>query len=69
MLGLNVNQLEFLSSEEQQRAIRILAILGLLEAYPVEDASDTLIDVTLARIDQYESSTCRKSYAHLNCRD
>ena len=40
----------------------ILAMLGLLEAYPVEDASDTLIDATLARIDQYESQRAARMH-------
>ncbi len=54
-VGFELDQLEFLTSEDEQRAKSILAILGLLESYPVDDASDTLIDATLVRIDQYES--------------
>ncbi|MDP7006008.1 MAG: hypothetical protein QF718_07350 [Phycisphaerales bacterium] len=54
-VGFELSQLEYLTNEDEQRARSILAKLGLLEAYPVEDASDTLIDATLARIDQYES--------------
>lgn len=53
-VGFELDQLEYLSSEEKQRATAILEQLGLLQAYPVEDASGTLIDATLARIDQYE---------------
>jgi hypothetical protein len=54
-VGFERIQLDFHSPDEEQRATRILELLGLLEAYPVDDASDTLIHATLARIDQYES--------------
>ena len=54
-VGFELDQLEYLTPEDKQRARNILAMLGFLEAYPVEDSSDTLIDATLARIDQYES--------------
>jgi len=54
-VGFEMSQLENLSPEETQRAKSILATLGLIDAYPVEDASETLVDATLARIDQYES--------------
>ena len=54
-VGFDIDQLEGLSDEEQRRATNLLNIFGLLESYPVEDANDTLIDVTLARIDQYEN--------------
>ncbi|HJN71904.1 MAG TPA: hypothetical protein QF528_04850 [Phycisphaerales bacterium] len=54
-VGFEIDQLEDLTKEEQLRASNILKMFGLLKQYPVEDASDTLIDVTLARIDQYES--------------
>ncbi len=53
--GFEIDLLEGLTEEEQQRATNILNLFGLLERYRVEDADDTLIDVTLARIDQYES--------------
>ena len=53
-VGFEIDQLEDLSTEDGHRARRILALLSILEAYPVEDASDTLVDATLARIDQYE---------------
>jgi hypothetical protein len=53
-VGFEIDQLDGLTEEEQQRATSILKTFGLLELYPVEDASDELIDVTLARIDQYE---------------
>jgi len=54
-VGFELDQLEGLTEEEHQRATSILKTFGLLEHYPVEDASDELIDVTLARIGQYEN--------------
>lgn len=63
-VGFDLDQLEYLSTEEEQRATRILNQLGLLQAYPVEDASDTLLDATLARIDQYEQQ--RASRLHIS---
>ena len=53
-VGFEIDQLDDLSEEEQRRAANLLNLFGLLENYPVEDADDTLLDVTLARIDQYE---------------
>ena len=52
--GFELDQLDDLTQDELQRARNILAMLGFLETYPIQDASDTLIDATLARIDQYE---------------
>ena len=54
-VGFEIDQLDDLSEEEQRRATILLNLFGLIENYPVEDADDTLIDVTLARIDQYEN--------------
>ena len=54
-VGFDIDQLDDLSEEEQGRATILLNLFGLLENYPVEEADDTLIDVTLARIDQYEN--------------
>ena len=62
-VGFELDQLEYLTSEDKQRARSILSLLGFLDAYPVEDASDTLVDATLARIDQYESQ--RSSRMHI----
>ena len=61
-VGFEIDQLEYLSTEEQQRARSILAMLGLLDAYPVDDASETLVDATLARIDQYESKRSERMH-------
>ncbi len=63
-VGFELAQLEYLSPEDTQRANSILKTLGLLDAYPVEDASDTLIDATLARIDQYEAKRSARMQIH-----
>ena len=63
-VGFDVDQLEYLTPEDRQRANSILKNLGLLDAYPVEDASDTLIDATLARIDQYEAKHSARMQIH-----
>ncbi len=66
-VGFEIDQLEELTEEEHQRATSILKTFGLLEQYPVEDASDTLIDVTLARIDQFEDK--RRARLHIQSAD
>jgi hypothetical protein len=63
-VGFDIDQLEYLTAEEKQRANSILKMLGFLDVYPVEDASETLIDATLARIDQYENN--RSSRMHIS---
>jgi hypothetical protein len=63
-VGFELDQLEYLSPEEEQRASRILKMIGILDAYPVEDATDTLIDATLARIDQYELQRSARMQIH-----
>ena len=55
-VGFELDKLDALSADETARANRLLSMLGLLDGYPVEDASDTLIDATLAQIDQYDSN-------------
>jgi hypothetical protein len=55
-VGFELDKLDGLSEDETTRANRMLSMLGLLDGYPVEDASDTLIDATLAQIDQYEAN-------------
>jgi hypothetical protein len=50
----SIEALGRLSDDERERARAILQLLNLLEDYPVEDADDTLIHATMARIDQYE---------------
>jgi hypothetical protein len=66
-VGFELDQLEYLTPEDKQRARSILTMLGFLDAYPVEDASETLIDATLARIDQYELQ--RASRMHIATAD
>jgi hypothetical protein len=61
-VGFEIDQLEYLSPEDQQRARSILAMLGLLDAYPVEDASEALVDATLARVNQYESQRAARMH-------
>ena len=58
--GFDLEALGELTDEEQQRATSVLQTLGLLNAYPVEDASDTLIDATLARINQYDAKQAER---------
>lgn len=55
-VGFELDKLDGLSEDETTRANRMLSMLGLLDGYPVEDASDTLIDATLAQINQYETN-------------
>ena len=52
--GFDVEQLEPLSDEERERAHALENLFGLMEHYPVEDAQDTLLHATLARIDRDE---------------
>ncbi len=66
-VGFELNELKDLTPKDEQRARFILDMLGLLEAYPVEDASDTLIDATLARIQQHESQ--RSARMHISTTD
>ncbi len=58
--GFDLEALGELTDEEQQRATSVLQTLALLNAYPVEDASDTLIDATLARINQYDAKQAER---------
>jgi hypothetical protein len=55
-VGFELGKLDALSADETARANRMLSMLGLLDGYPVEDASYTLVDATLAQIDQYETN-------------
>ena len=63
-VGFDMDQLEYLTPADEARAKAILNTLGFLDAYPVEDASDTLIDATLARIDQYEFQRAERLRIH-----
>jgi hypothetical protein len=54
--GFERTALKDLPAEDQQRAQSISNLLGLLDNYPVDDANDTLVNATLARIDRYEEN-------------
>jgi hypothetical protein len=59
-VSFELDKLGVLSADETKRANRMLSMLGLLDGYPVENASDTLIDATLAQIDQYEANQTQR---------
>lgn len=59
--GFDPQVLESLSAEERNRVGAILNLFELLEDYPVEDADDSLVHATLARIDQYELRAAAQS--------
>jgi len=48
--GFDPDGLEGLNAEERRRAGAIMGLFGLIDDYPVDDADDALVDVTLARI-------------------
>lgn len=50
----SIEALGSLTDDQRERAKAILQLLNLLDDYPVEDADDTLVHATMARIDQYE---------------
>ena len=59
--GFDPQVLESLSAEDRSRVGAILNLFELLEDYPVEDADDSLVHATLARIDQYELRAAAKA--------
>ncbi len=59
--GFDPQVLESLSAEERNRVSAILNLFELIEDYPVEDADDSLVHATLARIDQYELRAAAQS--------
>lgn len=52
--GYDPAALEAQSPEDRRRAQSIMSLLHALDDYPVEDADDTLVYATLARIDRVE---------------
>ena len=52
--GFDPARIESLSDADRPRGEAINNLLGLLDQYPVEDASDELIDATLARVNRAE---------------
>ena len=53
--GLDHEAMESLEGDDRERGRRIADLLSLLDAYPVEDASDDLVNATLARVNRAES--------------
>ena len=53
--GFDPAGLEGLGEAERQRAEVLTNLFGLLDDYPVEDADETLIHATLARVDRHEA--------------
>ena len=62
--GFEPSRIEGLDAEQQQRLDRLVAMFGLLDAYPVEPLSDedrdTLVHATLARIDREEDGRAER---------
>ena len=54
--GLDPEAVERLEGADRERGRRIIALFSLLDAYPVEDASDELVDATLARINRADDA-------------
>ncbi|MHC4447813.1 MAG: hypothetical protein ACYSXF_08550 [Planctomycetota bacterium] len=52
--GFDTEALEGLSPDQRRRAEALCNLFGLLSDYPAEDADDTLIHATLARIGRHE---------------
>lgn len=53
--GFDASMLEKMNDSDRKRGTEITNLLGLLESYPTEDASDELVDATIARIRRDES--------------
>ena len=62
--GFEPSRIEGLDADQQQRLDRLVAMLGLLDAYPAEPLSDedrdTLVNATLARIDREEDGRAER---------
>ena len=52
--GFDASAIESPSPDDRRRADAVISLFELLEDYPVEDGSDTLVHATLARIDRHE---------------
>ena len=59
--------LEALTPQDQRRADVLMSLFELLEDYPVEDADETLVHATLARIDRTEDK--RRTRMRLDASD
>ena len=53
--GFDESTLEKMTESDRKRGVEITNLLGLLERYPTEDASDELVDATIARVRRDES--------------
>jgi hypothetical protein len=53
-------RLEALKPDEQRRVDSLESLFELLEDYPVEDADDSLVHATLARVDRYEEQVASR---------
>ena len=54
--GLNSEDIEALEGDDRERGKKIAGLLSLLDDYPVEDASDELVNATLARVNRAEDA-------------
>jgi hypothetical protein len=54
--GFDRNILSLVSGSDSKRLDAICGVMELLNDYPVEDADETLVHATLARIDRYEEA-------------
>lgn len=50
----DIEAMEPLTDQERRRVVVLSELLGLLNDYPVDDADDTLLHATMARIDRYD---------------
>ncbi len=61
--GFHAGAIEGLGQDERRRVQAIASLFELLDDYPVEDADDTLVHATLARIDRHqEDRAARMSF-------
>lgn len=59
-VGFDLNALEPMSDAQRARATELLRLLGLMNDYPVDDADDTLLHATMARIDRVEDERAER---------
>ena len=58
--GFDTDALEAQAPADKRRTRAALSLFELLEDYPVEDAEETLLHATLARVDQYDDERSRR---------
>jgi hypothetical protein len=54
--GFDASRVESLPEADRPRAMALIRQMGVLDAYPADEADDALVDATLARIDRYEDA-------------